>query len=180
MDDTISKDPKRIAEAKRMAADENKKQAVAASLPKLPFDPKAVAREEFERNMDPRFFTDRFEEVWGSLEKAGLQCSDSEIITPLTEMEFRDNVASYYASLTAAFLRTQVEKQDERAATLGKAAQLRINDRVKWDGTGMMDLAHGVLRKVPSGLRTCLAHPNGCPDGSTIGDFVKSLFDKFR
>jgi hypothetical protein len=190
MDDTMSKDPRRVQEAKQVADAEAKKQELQAALPKLPYDPKALAREEFERSVDVKIFTEGFDKVWESLGKFGAAAAENEVLGGLTEVEFRDQCSAYYSTLNALHYRKAAEKQDERALTFSKASLLRITDRIP-NQELLFDLANGMIRKGPTPTARCLAHPNGCPtEDGVIGlgsgasdsplEFVKALLTRLK
>jgi hypothetical protein len=162
--DTISTDPKMKEEARRMASE--------SAFPKLPYDPKAVAREEFERVVDQRFNEKTFEETWKSLTEAPSQAPappTDDLYGVLQETEFRQLLSSIFYGLNSINLAEAARKQHERGEVLHKAAQFTINDRLdiekkKIEAT-YTDLLHGILRKpIQEPRRACMIHPNGCPD----------------
>ncbi len=179
-DDTISTDPKMREEARRAAAE--------SAMPKVTFNPSAIAREEFERIVDKRYCPDDFEKVWSTMTddvaKAPAPQADA-MYGLLTEAEYRQLVAAVFHSCNSFFLMNAATEAKERGSVLHKAAMYTVNDRLKIEEkkvSTQIDLLHALLRspvKGPSsGMKVCLIHPNGCPEddsdpaGASIGRMI--------
>ena len=176
-DDTISTDPKMKEEARRAQAE--------SAFPKLPYDPKAIAREEFERVVDVRYCNKSFDELWGLFTgDIRITSTGGDALGVLTEAEYRQFTASLMYAVQNTFLKNAAEQAKERGTVLHKAAMFTSHDRLKITGTTPqelhVDLAHGLLRKHVEPKKTCPVHPDGCPeDGASMADFGKFLLSLF-
>lgn len=169
MSDTISKDPARVAEAQRLA------QTSKTEFPKLPYDPKAVAREEFERIVDPHVFTESFEEFWWGITSEDPSSTCTELLTSFTEAEFRSMVDSFVYVAHAYFLQRALTAANERAAVAKKSTIFSCTDRLKL-GPGVPlwpDIRRGLLWK--RGAEHCPVHPNGCPPAEELTSLLGAL-----
>jgi hypothetical protein len=175
--DTISTDPRMQAEARKAATE--------ATLPRLPYDPKAVAREEFERVVDKKYCDQTFEQVWEVLTFAHEKVSpDSPILGAMTEAEYRQFAASLFHHTNAIYMEKTVLSLKERSSVLYKAAMYSVRDRLKLDGKtiGAPDMKNGMFQTHEAakvGGRTCILHPNGCPEGSSsVRELLESLLGR--
>jgi hypothetical protein len=177
-DDTISTDPKMHAAARKAAAE--------SSAPKPPYDPKAIAREEFERVIDRRYNDKGFDDLWTTITKVHEALGASEdTLGVMTEAEYRQFVASLFHGANAIMLEKTAAALKERSSVLYKAASYSIRDRLEIDekSQGFPDMLRGLYRtpsKTPTGGRTCPIHPSGCPEdaeagGAILREIFKSL-----
>lgn len=167
--DTISKDPRMQAEARRAASEV----ANEVNIPKAPYDPKAIAREEWERRIDPKYAERSFDETWETLSvpfKRPGKKEDFRVL--LTEEEFRQCIGAVMRGVNSLNLRIAAEQEDEKAKAVQGAASVAIEDRV---GKGpklnecFPDLTTGYMRaNVDFSNRKCFLHPNGCPDENGV------------
>jgi len=173
-DDTLSTDPKMKEEARRAAAE--------SSNPRPPFDPKAIAREEYDRIIDKRYETKGFESLWGLiLSELAASAEANPVVGAMSEAEYRQMAASFFYLAQSTVLTQAGKEANERAGVLHKAALYAIHDRLKPTDAKpqqlFADLSRGLIRKVPdeaSTKKTCPIHPKGCPDGADLG---KALYE---
>ena len=171
-DDTISTDPKMQAEARRAAAE--------SAAPKPPYDPKAIAREEYERVSDRRYDTRSFEDLWTVISKShDLLHGGDATLGVLTEAEFRQFAASLCYGANALMLERAAAAQKERSAVLYKAASYAARDRLAIEEKvgGCPDMLRGLYRSASSASSkgVCVLHPNGCPENPEPGTVIRDL-----
>lgn len=174
--DSISTDPKMKEEARRVAAQ--------SSIPRPPYNTEKIAQEEFERVIDKRYCDKTFDEVWSQLTKdvASAPASSEDIYGQFTETEFRQLVTAMFYGVNGFFLEYAGKQSTERGQVLQRAAMYTVNDRMKLEERKLstqIDLQNGIMRKlVTSNTRTCILHPEGCPEESQVPSAVRSILGK--
>lgn len=164
--DTISKDPRMQEEARRAASE--------AALPRPSYDPKTVAREEYDRRVDQRYAAAPFEHVYKSITELFQKTPKLEDIrVVMTETEFRQACAALMRGVNATNLRKAADEELEKSRALQTATIIAIEDRVGSETKVrecLPDVLHGYMRAnvdlTPA--RTCLVHPDGCPDETDV------------
>lgn len=175
MSDTMSNDPRRKAEAQRLAAEAvipktETAPVQAAPLPTLSYDPIALAREAWNKEVDPKYASKTFEEIWQSLNDLNEEQRRGAVVGAFTEEEFKQVVTSMMTSVQAFFLHHASESANERANARRTLVNHDTNTRLNVPGstTCCLDVHNGVLRieTAPSTptQRKCFLHPEGCPD----------------
>lgn len=164
MDDSISKDPKLVEEARRVAAE--------ATNPKPPYDPKALAREEWERVIDKRYEVKSFETVWdefNGLTDRMHKSLKTELKGLLSESEFRQLAASLFMHVNSANLTAAALRAEERSNVTQQAVMYALKDKYgdSDNAAYMPDLQRGLLHKDILEKNACALHPNGCPPNGT-------------
>jgi hypothetical protein len=138
-----------------------------------------VAREEFERIIDTRHSPETFDTVWATVVDM-FQSANSEVYFALSEMEYRQALASFFYLANASYLQKAALASQERADVAKKSLIFTCLDKLKLPAGSPIepDLLHGVLRKPdPSHLqKTCFLHPNGCPpNGDPVVDLLGAI-----
>ena len=140
--DSMSTDPKRVAEAKRLAGS-----VVAA--PRVEYNPKAIFRAAYERWVDPKYASHSFEECWAKFGENDI--NSLPVVGALTEVEYAqyaDSVAMHFASRD---LLAKSEDLGARAEATKQVALYSLDDRLglKSNSVGhtITDLQAGVLRR---------------------------------
>jgi hypothetical protein len=163
MSDTISNDPKLMEEARRVAAE--------ATNPKPPYDPKAIAREEWERVVDKRYEMKTFDEVWDRFNKltdSMLSSMKRDLKGTITENEYRQFASSLYLKVNSQNLIAAAQRAEQRGEVTSAAVMYAIKDKYSVSETVsfLPDLARGLIYQdtaTADEKRTCPLHPNGCP-----------------
>ena len=174
--DSISTDPRMQEEARRAATE--------SAIPKPPFAPTEIAKEEFERVVDKRYCDKTFEETWKTLtEDVKAPVLSDEVVGTFTEAEYRQFVTAIFYGINSFFLNDAAKKSTERGMVMHKAAMYTVCDRLKVDMAvpTRIDFSRALLRKdnrASTSKRTCILHPEGCPDDPTSpSDVVRSIWD---
>jgi hypothetical protein len=179
-DDTLRTNPKMHEEARTAAAE--------VSIPKPIYDPKSVAREEFDRIVDSRYMTKPFDTLWELINFELTKKHDSsKILGVLSEVEYRQLASSFFYGVQVVFLKNAAHEASERADVLHKAALYTAHDRLKISELRvqelLVDLSRGLVRAHTEDKptkQTCFLHPNGCPEGAEaqeIADFGKKMLE---
>ncbi len=165
--DEISTDPRMQQEARDAA----KGLKEAEALPKLPYDPKTIAREVYEQVIDRRIVSETFDQIWTKISDFSNTIGATEVISPFTESELRTVLAGFMHTVNEYEYTRRVQEESNNAQAMRSAAQVQIRVRLKWGNephTSAPDMARGMLRQVPEGIQEkpkCIMHPNGCPEG---------------
>lgn len=139
--DTISTDPRLLEEARRAAAEK--------PAPKIPYDPKAILREAYDRILDPKYNETSFEKFWDDAQSV---LQRGEIVDTLTEQECRDFTEALVLRAQSNVLMKAAAKVLERSTTLHKAGIYKLCERRGRDpnkdvGEGL-DISTGAVRKM--------------------------------
>lgn len=174
MSDTISKDPKMQEEARRAAASV----ASPTVLPKLNFNPIAVAKEEYERRVDPKYLPTGgpkpmgFDSLWELLTRPFVdQPAQSEVLFALEEAEYRQIVSSLFRRVNALNMEHWAKLEEQKAEAVHRSTIIAIEERVGPQEASKLfdsipDITRGILRKSSSITvkKMCIMHPDGCPE----------------
>lgn len=164
--DTISNNPEMLEAARRAAAEVN--------LPKLPYDPKALAREVWDEYADAKVdYPEGFEGFWNRFETNPSYVSPTDPCFPLKESEFRQFVAGMVLFETGAVVAKKAERLVAQATALREAVFIELDRRTEQLGmpkrNGFMDIRNGLYRS----SQVCPDHPEGCDKAASAGPFHK-------
>lgn len=171
MNDSISRDPKLIAEA-RAAAN-------AQPAPALPFDPKTVFCDEFLKHSDKRF-PESPEEAWSVITEEDGHVGTLPILSALTEREFRELIRSFTHLSNALAAKKVSESELKRHSAVRELVMQDILARTGKDDCARTHITTGTLRAHDCGhpQHSKGGNPAGAPSivGINVGELLSKLF----
>jgi len=140
--DSMSTDPKRVAEAKRLAGS-------VVAVPRVDYNPKAIFRAAYERWVDPKYASHSFDECWAKFGENDI--SILPVVGALTEVEYTQYAESVVLHFVSRDLLAKSEEFGSRAEATKQVALYSLDDRlglrIKNVGHTITDLQAGVLRR---------------------------------
>jgi len=152
MDDTISTDPKRLAEAMKIA-----QEAPPPPPPKLTYSALQILREAWDRIIDPKYVIRPYEVM---LREAQAQLGTGEVLGALTEAECRDFAEALMWRGQAQHLQKAAEEARQKCEILQNAAILKLcakrDKDPKTNYDEVVDLTSGYIRRTPKKVRNAI------------------------
>lgn len=184
MDDMSSSRDAR-AEAARIALElheARESKVLKCAAPRPDYDPKALAREVYDRTIDSRVYRFDFEFLWTKI-RQDLEAQTKRVrlgraLVALTREEFIDSVTASVEGANALSYLAEVEYRKQRAEMYLNRAMLSVQERVA-DKQFWVDLESGVVR-VDLGNGQPVEDKALVRMGGDVPEDVKELLDMIR
>lgn len=138
MNDTISKDPRAIAEAAEAAA--------FKPAPAIFYNTRHVFAEEFEK-LVPKTIDTSVERAWRYVEQISKEYAKSEVVLSLSEDEYRQTCRSFLCTWVAAEFEHLSRRHLRLAHAHRELLMQQLHARMDRDVPMDADLVHGCYRK---------------------------------
>lgn len=144
------------------------------SAPELSYNPESIVTEEWERVVSP-FLTKDFpaERVWNAIKKISADDQSLDVITPLSQNEYRILVRSYCHAYSAKMLRALAQSEIDQSDALKTSTRYDLVKRIGEAKCLRIDLQNACVRE-----HNCAASETAEPPSPVLGQILDAILGK--